>query len=174
MLQESSAFKFVGEFRDIITENGETRVTDWSCNVVTKNINLLVATLLKIQTGYTGIQYWAVGSGNDTWDGTIPYPTPNPTDEKLVNEIGRKSLVPSDIKFVDAAGNPSSAPTNRILITAMFSESDVNGKWREFGIYGGNATSVKDSGFMINHKTHEVITKTASMVVERQLRFTFN
>lgn len=108
----------------------------------------------------------------DSWDNNPVNATEN--DVKLVNEIGRKIIPAGSIKFVDGNGNVTTSVTNRIEISLLFSENDVNGKWREFGIFGGNATGTKDSGIMINHKVHDILTKTSNMTVERKIRFTFN
>ena len=171
--QENTGLKAIGEFQDVITyANGEVEVRPWQRNVIVKDIGKLVACLFKAQSGYSGVQYWAIGSGLDSWDNNPVNATEN--DVKLVKEIGRKAIPAGSIKFIDGNGNVTASVTNRIEISLLFSENDVNGKWREFGIFGGNATGTKDSGIMINHKVHAILTKTNNMTVERKIRFTFN
>lgn len=141
-------------------------------NLVVNNFLNLVMSLLKQQSGYKGIQYWAVGSGASSWDGSMPNPDINST--KLTAELGRVAIRAGEIKFLNSDYNEVSTPTNILQISHTFGPSDCNGVWREFGIFGGNATTAKDSGIMINKRHHAVITKTEEMTIERIMRFTLN
>jgi hypothetical protein len=141
-------------------------------NLVVNNFLNLVMSLLKQQSGYKGIQYWAVGSGASSWDGSMPNPDINST--KLTAELGRVAIGAGEIKFLNSDYNEVSTPTNILQISHTFGPSDCNGVWREFGIFGGNATTAKDSGIMINKRHHAVITKTEEMTIERVMRFTLN
>lgn len=156
---------------DTITnvKTGEIQVIDRGHNIVVEKVLCLIMGMLKGQL--SGIQYWAVGSGSDSWDSTPVNPTL--TEVKLTNELGRKAITSSNIKFV----NPStyeevSEVTNCLQIECTFYEEDCNGKWREFGIFGGNATTTKNSGYMIDKKHHSVINKTSDMVVNRKIFLT--
>lgn len=139
--------------------------------VVNSSVNLIMC-LLKGQSGYEGIQYWAVGSGATSWDTTLP--DPSPTDVRLTSEVGRVAIPASEIKFLDSNGDESTVPTNTIQISHTFNENDCNGTWREFGIFGGNATTDANSGIMLNKRNHAVISKTSDMVIERVIKFTLN
>lgn len=141
-------------------------------NLVVNNFLNLVMSLLKQQSGYKGIQYWAVGSGASSWDGSMPNPDINST--KLTAELGRVAIGAGEIKFLNSDYNEVSTPTNILQISHTFGPSDCNGVWREFGIFGGNATTAKDSGIMINKRHHAVITKTEETTIERIMRFTLN
>lgn len=141
-------------------------------NLVVNNFLNLVMSLLKQQSGYKGIQYWAVGSGASSWNGSMPNPDINST--KLTAELGRVAIGAGEIKFLNSDYNEVSTPTNILQISHTFGPSDCNGVWREFGIFGGNATTAKDSGIMINKRHHAVITKTEEMTIERLMRFTLN
>ena len=141
-------------------------------NLVVNSFLNLVMSLLKQQSGYKGIQYWAVGSGASSWDGSMPNPDINST--KLTAELGRVAIGAGEIKFLNSDYNEVSTPTNILQISHTFGPSDCNGVWREFGIFGGNATTAKDSGIMINKRHHAVITKTEEMTIERIMRFTLN
>lgn len=141
-------------------------------NLVVNNFLNLVMSLLKQQSGYKGIQYWAVGSGASSWDGSMPNPDINST--KLTAELGRVAIGAGEIKFLNSDYNEVSTPTNILQISHTFGPSDCNGVWREFGIFGGNATTAKGSGIMINKRHHAVITKTEEMTIERTMRFTLN
>ena len=163
----------VGQFKDKVFDvnTGELLYeTDWSKNTIVNGLNRAIAYAF---AGMGGISYWAVGSGSDSWDLQNP-PTAQATDTGCVNEIGRKAIQASDIKFIDSDNRESSSVTNRIQITVTFTENECNGVWREFAIFGGNATTTLKSGIAINHKNHATMVKTNSMVVERQIRFTFN
>jgi len=163
----------IGEFTDTIYHaDGRVEVIEGR-NTIINDIGKLIACLFKGHSGYGRLGYWAVGSGSDSWDLQNP-PTAQATDTGCVNEIGRKAIQASDIKFIDSENRESSSVTNRIQITVTFTENECNGVWREFAIFGGNATTTLKSGIAINHKNHATMVKTNSMVVERQIRFTFN
>ena len=161
-----------GESIDKIYKNGELVQTIVGHNLVINSFLNLVMCLLKQQSGYAGIQYWAVGSGADAWDGSIPNPDIKAT--RLTYEIGRVPISRDDLSFLDKTYDEVSTPTNILQIKHTFGTDDCNGVWREFGIFGGNATADAGSGIMINKRHHEVITKTSEMMVERVMRFTLN
>ena len=138
-------------------------------NLVVNSFLNLVNCLLKGESGYAGITYWAVGSGADSWDTVTPNPTLNETT--LTNEIGRVAIASDEIKFLDDSFNESLVPTHILQIKHTFGVNDCNGKWREFGIFGGDATLTADSGVIINKRHHAIITKTSEMSVERTMRF---
>lgn len=164
----------IGEVRDIIKDTNGNILEDrpWSRNSITEGLGILVASLFKQHDGMTPNLYWAIGSGGGDWDIDNP-PKPSMADSVLEHEIGRKAIDFHNIKFVDASGKESEAPTNRILITLTFLADECNGQWMEMGIFGGNATQSMGSGIMINHKTHKAIVKDTNKVIERQIRFTF-
>lgn len=141
-------------------------------NLVVNSFLNLVMCLLKQQSGYKGIQYWAVGSGASSWDASLPNPDISAT--KLTSELGRVPIAASEIQFLNSNYNVVTTPTNILQISHTFGPTDCNGVWREFGIFGGNATTVANSGIMINKRHHAVITKTEEMTIERIMRFTLN
>ena len=141
-------------------------------NTVVDDCSRLIASLMKGQAGHKGITYWAVGSGAGTWDNANP-PEPTVGDTRLFNETFRKAINASDITFLDSSNNPTTSVTNKLQISVTFAEEEANGELREFGLYGGNATSNKDSGVMINRKTHGLIYKTSGMRLERTIRIVF-
>lgn len=141
-------------------------------NLVVNSFLNLVMCLLKQQSGYKGIQYWAVGSGASSWDSSLPNPDISAT--KLTSELGRVPIAASEIQFLNSNYNVVTTPTNILQISHTFGPTDCNGVWREFGIFGGNATTAANSGIMINKRHHAVITKTEEMTIERIMRFTLN
>lgn len=172
-VDKSKLFKNgVGKFRDIIRHNdGRVEVKEWSNNIIVRDMGKLACALLKRDSSYVGISYWAIGSGNVSWD-TTPY-TPLYSNDSLVNEIGRKIIPVGNIIYLDEFGTPSGTPTNSIQITLLFTNGDVNGDWREFAIYGGDASGTIGSGIMINHKEHPILIKDETRTVERQMIFIF-
>jgi hypothetical protein len=140
-------------------------------NTVVNSCSNLIACLLKGQSGYAGLQYWAVGSGNPSMSNTSP-DTPSVTDTKLLAETFRKAIAPTDIAFLDTNNVVTASVTNKIQVSVTFTESEANGELREFGLYGGNATATKDSGIMINRKIHPLIYKTSGMRLDRVIRIT--
>ena len=152
--------------------DGRVEVVEHGHNLVVNSMLPLLQCLLKNDSNYSGIQYWAVGSGSESWDESAVNPTLDETT--LTNEIGRKQIEAGDIKFIDSNLEETTTPTNVLEITATFGSTECNGTWREFGLFGGKATSELNSGIMINKKHHAVLTKTSDMVIERRIRLTLN
>lgn len=167
-----SGVHMTGESIDRIYKNGELIEERHGHNLVVNSFLNLVMCLLKKQSGYSGIQYWAVGSGASSWDSSMP--TPSLSATQLTSEIGRVAIPENEIVFLDSNYNQVSTPTNIIQVTHTFGEDDCNGTWREFGLFGGNATSSLNTGVMINKRHHGVLTKTTEMTVERNMRFTLS
>lgn len=164
--------KMTGQSIDRIFKNGKLVDEIVGHNLVVNSFLNLVMCLLKQQSGYTGIQYWAVGSGASSWDSNMP--TPELTATRLTAEIGRVPITADELAFLDQDYRVVSTPTNILQISHTFGADDCNGVWREFGIFGGNATAVLNSGIMINKRHHSVITKTEEMTIERIMRFTLS
>lgn len=167
-----SGVQMTGQSIDRIYKKGVLVEEIVGHNLVVNSFLNLVMCLLKQQDGYTGVQYWAVGSGATSWDTNMV--TPEITATKLTAEIGRVPLKAEDFAFLDASFNVVNTPTNILQISHTFDESECNGIWREFGIFGGNATATANSGIMINKRHHAVLTKTEEMTVERIMRFTLS
>lgn len=164
-------FKVTGEFTDTIRHLDGTVEIHEGRNLIVDGIYQLITSLFAKKEGFKGLQYWAIGSGLDTWEDNLPQPVK--TDTRLVREIGRKAIQSSDFRFVDAEGHTSVTPTNRLAINVVFGYDECIGTWREFGIFGGNATDTVNSGTMINRKVHGVINKTREMEITREIIFTF-
>lgn len=161
-----------GHITDKIYKGGELVETIEGHNLVVNSFLNLVMCLIKQQSGFSGIQYWAIGSGASSWDSNMP--TPELTATRLTNEVGRVPISASEIKFLTPSYEESATPTNIIQIQHTFTPEECNGEWREFGIFGGNATETANSGIMLNKRHHAVITKTEDMTIERTMRFTLS
>lgn len=164
--------KMTGDTLDRIFKNGKLVDEIEGHNLVVNSFLNLVMCLIRNLSGYSGIQYWAVGSGNASWDNSMP--TPELTATRLTTEIGRVAISASEISFLNSSYSEVTSPTNIIQIKHLFGTSDCNGVWREFGIFGGNATTSPNSGIMINKRHHAVLTKTDEMTIERTMRFTLS
>ena len=167
---DSSSVHMTGQSIDRIYKNGVLIEEVVSHNLVVNSFLTLVMCLLTHRSGFKGIQYWAIGEGDSSWDSSMP--EPSLSDTLLNNEIGRVPISLDDVKFLNPQHEVVSYPTNIIQVSHTFGTDECNGVWREFGIFGGNATSNLNSGYMINKRHHKVITKTNEMTVERVMRFT--
>lgn len=162
-----------GVFQDVITNKrtGDVIKTEWNHNLVVESVTKLVAALICNHFDNNKV-FWAVGSGEDVWD-TDGAPVVLTSDCALTNEIGRKDVTNS-IEYYNDSNNPTETVTNKLHITATFTEDDCNGDWREFGLFAGDATNTIGSGIMIDNKRHPHIGKTDEMIIERHLILTFN
>lgn len=150
--------------------DGHVETMERDHNLVVNSVLPLILALLGNDSNYTGIQYWAVGSGSSTWD--TSQPEPELTETQLTNELGRITVDPSNIYFVDDdTFEKIEGTSNTLEIKTTFGLQDCNGTWREFALFGGNATEDINTGVMINKKHHAVLTKTSDMEVERTMRF---
>lgn len=168
---DGAGLHMTGETIDrIFDRNGNLIDEIHGHNLVVSSFLNLVMSLMKGQPGYSGITYWAVGSGADSWDTTPVDPVVGAT--RLTQEIGRVAIPANEIVFLDNQYAESQTPTNILQIKHTFGINDCNGKWREFGLFGGTATSALNSGVMVNKRHHGVITKTTEVTIERTMRFT--
>lgn len=170
--EDTCNLHMVGHSIDRIYKNGVLVDEIVSHNLIVNSFLNLAMCLLKQQNGYTGLQYWAVGSGASSWDTTPVNPDIKAT--RLTSEIGRVALTADCFSFLDSNYEVVSTPSNILQVKRLFGENECNGTWREFGIFGGNATTAANSGIMINKRHHGVITKTSDMTVERIMRFVLN
>ena len=143
--------------------------TPWIPNIIVDSISTLLGALFSGETGYTGIQYVVVGSGDADWDvnGT---PDPGESQTVMDSEIAR---VAASIVYLDAANAETASVTGRLAITGTFGPNDGNGDWREWGLAGGNATATQDTGLLIDYQTHDIVSKTTNDTILRRVRLSF-
>lgn len=161
-----------GHIVDRIYKNGKLIDVIEGHNLVVNSFLKFVMSLCKGESGYSGMKYWAVGSGESSWDTEMPDPEINAV--RLTTELGRVEILTSEISYLNADMTVSQTPTNIIQIKHIFGPNDCNGKWREFGIFGGDATGTANSGIMINKRHHGLINKTNEMSIERTMTFTIS
>lgn len=164
-----------GEITDVLRdkETGEVIERREGFNLIVDNCYKLIASLMGGMTGYAGISYWENGTGLSSWDSSPV--EPDATDSGLVTPLAgaRKEIQASDVNWLNADNSISLTPTNRIQIHVVFESTESNGSLREFGLFGGDATTVSNSGIMINHKIHPELVKQNTQTLERTLRLTF-
>lgn len=198
---------FVGHFRSLYTEKtyeirgdvflkvrdaqtGELQFEWEKRNLIVKDASILVARLLKDNAEpQKGAFVLAVGTGDVGWNPLAP-PAPQNTQRSLYSELTRKTF--SVTQFIDAAGIPTSIPTNVVDYTTIFTESEAVGPLVEMGILGGNIStnlSVRNpvtpangpyvatvdlttKETMINYLTFPVISKPATSTLEITWRIT--
>ncbi len=148
---------------------------EWRSNRVVDGNSRLLAALMKGEPGVGGLRYWAFGTGEDGWDALLP--SPRPGDTRLTGEVARQALTPEQVIYLDAAGNPSDAPTERLQVTTVLRGSDIGSgaqRLREFGLFGGDATDAADSGTLVNRVIHPRIDLGPGDTLRRTLHLTFS
>lgn len=175
------ALTIVGKYQDtLIDKNGNVKKHEIKNNQVQLTALKLISSLFKNQANTLGIQYIALGSGHPTWD-LLPNNKPNPmpnSNTTLTTEVFRKAIPTTDIVFVDSTaafgqGAISQTATTRLRITTQIEANQANTSLREFALFGGNATGIQNSGFMINWVAHPLIQKTNDVVLNRMIELDF-
>jgi hypothetical protein len=163
-----------GECRDVLIGPDGRCIwrRDWQHNLIVEGLGNLLAALVKGDAQASPLTFWAVGSGDVTWDsGTLPPEAALRTRTRLYHETGRKAIPPGQIAFLGGTF------TNQLEIGLEFTTADVPGgdaDWqlREFAVFAGG-TMVADSGVMINHRIHPRIDLQPGFTLQRTLRLTF-
>jgi hypothetical protein len=142
-------------------------------NIIVNLASILIARLLKDNNEPTaGISYLAVGTGAVGWNLQNP-PQPTVTQTMLYSEIARKAFTTEDVNFIDPeTGDPTTVPTGVVDFSMTFAETEAVGPLVEMGLFGGDASELKDSGTEVNYRTFPVINKTSSMVMTITFRIT--
>jgi len=190
--------KIRGEFRDVLSRNGEI-IEDrgWRSNTIVAEFGNFLAAVMKkdfqdkdLPRKAVGIEYMAVGSKSKTVDefrkrvenffsdlneGSDPA---KPRGDQGDPWIWIKKIEDGEITYLNASDNQV---TNMLQINVDFSEnepkSDQPMRFEEFALLGilekSDGEFVKDRMFFINHAKHGLIEKTASMTITRTVNLTF-
>lgn len=164
-----------GSYRDILTDSISKVVwtSGWRSNLIVHNCYVLLAALMKGQPDLKGLMYLAAGKGRDSWDSTRPETVPTAT--MLEQEVLRKPITDAQISY---SGRPDQIPTSRLEITVSLHGADVapggSVPLREFGLFGGDATDVTNSGYLINHVIHPRIDLTPQLTLVRRMHLEFS
>jgi hypothetical protein len=127
-----------------------------------------MAGLLKNDPQLTGITYWAVGSGDESWDAARPSVDPRAT--RLAAEFDRQAIAPAQTTYLHGDGRRTAAPCACIEVSAAYTWPQDR-TLREFGLYGGDAGETADSGYLINYVIHPRIDLKAGAALTRRMRF---
>jgi len=140
-------------------------------NIIVNTASILIARLLKDNTEPTkGISYLAVGSGASGWNPFDP-PAPTTSQTLLESEFERKAIGLST--FVNPeTGEPTTSDTNIVDYSVTFGEAEAIGPIMEMSLFGGDATSERNTGGMVNWRTFPVLNKTNSMTLTIIFRIT--
>jgi hypothetical protein len=165
-----------GEFCDrlISLEGDIIWERPWQPNLIVNGLRRLLAALIKGDPQGQQLMYWAVGTGEEAWDGgTLPPEATRRSLEQIYNETARKAIPPAQITFLGGSF------TNQLEIRLDFTTSDIppgpgNQNWRlrEFGLFAGG-TAALNSGVLINHRIHPRIDMQDGFTLQRTLRLTF-
>ena len=114
---------------------------------------------------YLPIKYMALGTGTSSAQAY--------TAETLENEVER---IPADsFVFLDENNATSTTPTNKIRITVTLGAGQGNNNTlTEFGLVGGDATDVVNTGYLFNWVRHTPIVKTPLITIDRVVDITFD
>lgn len=142
-------------------------------NIIVNSASVLIARLLKDnREPDAGISYLAVGTGAVGWNLQNP-PQPTAAQTLLYSEIARKAFTTEDVNFIDPeTGDPTVVPTGVVDFSMTFAETEAVGPLVEMGLFGGDASDLRDSGTEVNYRTFPVLNKTNSMVMTITFRIT--
>lgn len=171
-------FAQIGRWRDTITwVDGTVDVGPWHHNQVQDASATLIGLLMRetiegAMSSFSGINFLAIGEGDPSWDlGTPAQPR---TDTTLESEIDRFAVAPPDdiIYLNPSTLNPQISPSKVIEVNTTIPFS-VTGDLREFGLFGGDADSTANSGYMVNWIVHTKIEKTTQQSIQRTIQITW-
>lgn len=181
MLRES-AFNLIspkGHYRDVLVDSQGSTVWEhpWQSNLIVDGLRQLLAALVKGDSQGQPLMFWALGSGEPTWDednANIPSPEERQERDRLFNEVARKAIQPGQISFFPLGSTLS----NQLQIRVLFSVDEVifggieEQTLREFGLFAAGSEAV-DSGILINHVIHPQFDLRRGFTLDRTLRLTF-
>lgn len=194
MMEKFDAVK--GLYRDVL-ENADGRVlydSGWVPNTIVAGCHILLAGLIKNDPSVRGIQYLAVGRGEEDWDQPRTHeiedqPGTHETESTATDLIAQYEPTISvtdqdnqdkckiDLTYLDENDKATDKPTNCLQLTAYlkpgYPAPDAaplsTYPLREFGLFG----EIKGTSCMINNVRHSVIHKDKSSTLVRTIRLYF-
>lgn len=155
-----------GKWRDTyVYPDGRFHITPWKANQIQNTQSTLAAILMKgtrstATPAFSGINWFAVGEGHPDWD--FAAPTKAYTQTTLQDELWRAPVdATTQVFYLDPITELVVAGPTRMIQFNLSVPASVVGSLREFGMFGGDATSAVDTGYMVNWIDHDVIPKTA-------------
>lgn len=180
----------VGQYQDtLVWKNSlgitRTEVRPFKLNQVQDSSLNLITGLLTNSSGMASppvanlgaITFLALGSGQSTWDADPSNVVKPTTQTTLETETFRFSLSPNDFVFLNSSSGATLNPqalSSRFKVSYTLGTADANGDLREFGLFGGDATSTLDSGIMFNWITHPLIQKDNTLTIQRTIDIAFS
>lgn len=160
---------------EIIYKNGKKYVTPESGlnkNLVVDSAGALMAGLFMGDNNFNyGNIYLAYGTGSASWDALQDKGKSNETVDTTIleNEIFRK--LPTTKTFITALGGSSTNDrTEFVRLTYDFDDTEMVGETlREFGLFGGDATSALESGVLFDYVIHTAFYKDAEIKTFRRI-----
>ncbi len=159
-----------GQYHDTVRDTNGRLILDgrWRPNTIAESAWPLIAGLLKNDPGLQGILFWAVGAGEAAWDSSRP--SANPAATWLRQEIERRPLPAGSIVYLDSNGGPAGHATSRIEVSLSFTWPETAQTLREFGLFGGDASETKDSGYLVNYVIHPRLDLAPGASLSRRIR----
>lgn len=149
-----------GSFRDRVRAGAGAPWGPWRPNLVMFRSLDLVGELLSNAPGLRGIAFLAVGAGEESWDASPPPPDRGRT--RLTAEVHRVPLEPGrHLTYDPAAG--------RLRVRVSIGRGRATGPLREFGLFGGDASARPGTGYLVNHRSHELIEKEPGDTLAREI-----
>lgn len=176
---EESLFKYCfpqGEYQDTLINSSGDIIwqTSWQHNLIVDGLRTVLAALIKGEG--TPLKYWAVGTGQETWDNQPPGDSLNAERRQrtqLYRETKRKEIFRDQMTFI---GSTSSSQSNQLQIRVDFAAQDIlnlgDRSLREFGLISGG-TEALNTGILINHRIHPRIDLQEGFTLQRTLNLTF-
>lgn len=168
-----------GIYRDtLIGSDGRVQFdSGWTSNTIVLRCHILIASFMLNNSAASGVQYMAVGQGNQAWDNLAELPDTPDDANSLVNQFGgtipMAQLAPT---YLDENREPTTAETRTLQLTATLGENfptPPEGRaaypLREFGLFG----SFDGQPYMINSIRHRVIHKDTASTLVRTIQLTF-
>ena len=193
--------KIKGEFRDVLSRNGEI-IEDrgWRSNTIVEEFGNFLAAVMKKDfqdlddtIKPVGIEYMAVGSKSKNvdefksrvenffseWNKNSEFDSTKPRGDPGDPWIWVKKIDSGNITYLGAPD--INQVTNMLQISVDFSEnepkSDQPRRFEEFALLGilrkSNDKFETSKMFFINHATHGIIDKAASVTITRTVNLTF-
>jgi hypothetical protein len=161
-----------GMYRDrLITASRVVIDRGWHSNVIVDRARLLIAGFMRGDAA-AGIRRLLIGRGDAGWD-TSPE-GPARTAQELVDPAPFElTLASPAIAYVNAAGDVTQGPTNRLRLAVTLGANEPSGDdpypLREFGLFG----EFDGDSYMINYVRHRVIHKPADATLVRTIQLVF-
>lgn len=121
--------------------------------VITSGFSKYVSSMM---SGNPSNIYFALGTGEASWDNMDTPLTPSVDTTKLVNEVYRYKINLSEIEYVNPNDEDevSQTPTSKIRIRVMVGNGVYYGVTREYGLFAIDADNDLNTGTLIQYCNH--------------------